>query len=625
MPNTVYDHITNIFPHSTNPNPEIAYESDSDPRRWEKCPIIPTDLFAVSARLLDISSAYSFFDPDPEGVSDDSEEPWFCLSKSERRKCQSLGKKWIKLHASLKSAATPDKVQQLWDALLEHGSEPIRKSMRNTPAPDWWKIALQLLIVSDEACERIGRPEAEDDPWFKKMIDHRNIRRGQSTMSNAPRISDGPGVRRADGSRATLAFMANQNVVNVFPKSRLSISGCSHRNFSRHLTILPQIGSSRCHWHLPSQPLRADDDMPVDILIIPFPFHVRAKSFRPSHNARDSMKGGSRSKHRPYWGNFRLEQDWLDDTDIVELSARLMISAKRDVQTVNVVMFPEYAMDFATFEKVCSALKRIEPGLEFVISGTSDNCDPDVDGDGNFAMTAVWHDFGQGARAVISSRKKHHRWMLSSTQLESYALTSTLDPRVNWWETHNIGQRELHFHPFRKSSLFSAMICEDLARSEPCHEVLRSVAPNLVFVLLMDGPQLHHRWSARYASMLSDDPGCSVLTLTCFGLVERSNQTRMFDRQEAVAFFSSPFGQTPIYLPYHEGARGVLLTLTSVAERNQQTIDGRINKDSRAWKLTSTQPVLPVSATTHPTAGMFVRPDSSRKSMNLRAARARRR
>jgi len=67
------------------------------------------------------------------------------------------------------------------------------------------------------------------------------------------------------------------------------------------------------------------------------------------------------------------------------------------------------------------------------------------------------------------------------------------------------------------------MICEDLARSDPCHEVLRAIGPNLVFVLLMDGPQLPVRWSARYATGLSDDPGSSVLTFTSRGLLARSN------------------------------------------------------------------------------------------------------
>lgn len=31
----------------------------------------------------------------------------------------------------------------------------------------------------------------------------------------------------------------------------------------------------------------------------------------------------------------------------------------------------------------------------------------------------------------------------------------------------------------------------------------------------MDGPQLGSRWPGRYAGVLADEPGCSVLTFTC--------------------------------------------------------------------------------------------------------------
>ena len=66
------------------------------------------------------------------------------------------------------------------------------------------------------------------------------------------------------------------------------------------------------------------------------------------------------------------------------------------------------------------------------------------------------------------------------------------------------------------------LICEDLARQDPVTEVIRAVGPNLVFALLMDGPQLRNRWASRYASVLAEDPGCSVLSLTSLGMSRRS-------------------------------------------------------------------------------------------------------
>jgi hypothetical protein len=68
---------------------------------------------------------------------------------------------------------------------------------------------------------------------------------------------------------------------------------------------------------------------------------------------------------------------------------------------------------------------------------------------------------------------------------------------------------------------WSVLICEDLARQDPAADMIRAVGPNLLIALLMDGPQLRGRWPSRYASVLSEDPGTSVLTLTSLGMAQR--------------------------------------------------------------------------------------------------------
>jgi hypothetical protein len=65
------------------------------------------------------------------------------------------------------------------------------------------------------------------------------------------------------------------------------------------------------------------------------------------------------------------------------------------------------------------------------------------------------------------------------------------------------------------------LVCEDLAQSDDIADLVRSVGPTGIVALLLDGPQLASRWAARYASVMADDPGSAVLTLTCWGLVER--------------------------------------------------------------------------------------------------------
>jgi hypothetical protein len=67
-----------------------------------------------------------------------------------------------------------------------------------------------------------------------------------------------------------------------------------------------------------------------------------------------------------------------------------------------------------------------------------------------------------------------------------------------------------------------SLICEDLARLDEVADLLRAIGPTLVVTTLLDGPQLASRWTARYASVLADDPGSAVVTLTSFGFVDRS-------------------------------------------------------------------------------------------------------
>lgn len=627
MPDTVFDCIRLVFPISSRLQPGILPNQQVDDQAntaasglpgsyapWFSVPYFPTDLFAIAAYLLETAGAFAQFDPDPDAISLDGPNPNFTLSGQLRDQAVELGKLWEEEHRENAAPATPKDIQQLWEKLLKSADKKIRfpakaagQVVRADEQTDWWSTALRLLIIADEASETVGSPLTGQDPFFWQYIYEEKIGKHgfQPIGEPIPDDSSGSATFKTRGSSLSLAMVADTNVVNVFPKSRISISGCSTRNFSRNLALLPKAGLVRCHWQMQAMELKDDDDMPIDILVIPFPFEIAAKSFVPLHKAKDSMPNGSTYETRRYWGNFRVNQDWLEKSDIVDTSIRLLLSAKNDVKTVNGVVFPEYSLNYETFRKLCISLKEVESDLEFVIAGTSSNCDSEPDTKDNYVMTCVWHrmnvDFRNGEGGdpaettiqLMSSRRKHHRWMLSPKQLESYALTSSLDPRVNWWENHHIGRRELHFHPFRKRSLFTAMICEDLARSDPCHEVLRSVAPNLVIVLLMDGPQINSRWAARYASSLSDDPGCSVLTLTSQGLVKRTNQTKFFDNQEAIAYFSGPFGETAIHLPSGDGAKAVLMTLTSVRDEMQQTIDGRCAVDARTWKFTTSQPIKP--------------------------------
>jgi hypothetical protein len=125
--------------------------------------------------------------------------------------------------------------------------------------------------------------------------------------------------------------------------------------------------------------------------------------------------------------------------------------------------------------------------------------------------------------------------------------------------THTIAPRPGRSQsPSSSARAICPLVCEDLARPDPVTDVVRSIAPTLVVALLLDGPQLAARWPARYASVLADDPGCSVLTLTALGMTQRS-QPPGHARSRGIALWTDPHrGLQQIALA--EAAHAVALT-----------------------------------------------------------------
>jgi hypothetical protein len=115
-------------------------------------------------------------------------------------------------------------------------------------------------------------------------------------------------------------------------------------------------------------------------------------------------------------------------------------------------------------------------------------------------------------------------------------------------------------------------VCEDLAQIDDVAEVIRSVGPTVVITPLLDGPQLPSRWAARYGSVLADDPGSTILTLTSFGMVQRSRPNGR-DVAPVVALCKDPVrGTREIRL--EGGAQGILLTLCG-DYTTRRSADGR--------------------------------------------------
>jgi hypothetical protein len=171
---------------------------------------------------------------------------------------------------------------------------------------------------------------------------------------------------------------------------------------------------------------------------------------------------------------------------------------------------------------------------------------------------------------------KHHRWCLDESQIRQYHLTRSLDPRKLWWEAIDIRERTLHIIDLGGGLTTAPLVCEDLARLDEVADLLRRIGPGLVVAVLLDGPQLASRWPSRYASVIADDPGSAVLTLTSCGMAMRSRPPGRLPSRVVAHWNSRNQGQREI--PLAPGAAAVLLS-TTVERSTLWTADGRIHHD----------------------------------------------
>ncbi|MEP1536183.1 MAG: hypothetical protein ABJQ34_02160 [Paracoccaceae bacterium] len=590
---TVGSALRTILPRGTNLEvykPEGV--DDHDERYlWQKPPYFAPDLFAATAYLCKVGGVVSYFNPSPYGGADEASE--FFINREDRDAANKAANEW---RAPANNLRFPDLCRSLWDNVFDAWEESLNPGAYDHvggKAPAWWSAALRLVMISDMACARIMR-----NKLVKYDTDGVEIEQPEEPFEIAVKTKYNFAKQRASDkgkefrSPASLTYMVDESVACVLPKMRVAPVGATLRNVSRNLSLLPGKGEVRCLWsNMASNAIPNEDHETLDVLLIPEPRKLNSLDFEAEDN--EDRPNGELRRNKWAWDNFELKQNWIDSSDkrsdFVADCIQLLRKAKEQSACVNAVVLPEYAIDYDMFERLCTALKTVEPGLEFVISGSSSNCEGQK---GNIVVTRVWDDRRAPEFYITDSRRKHHRWRMNRSQVETYALSAALNPKIeNWWEKTPLGRRELFFHRFRKASVFSVLICEELARSDPCHEILRSVAPNLIFALLLDGPQIRNRWPAQYASNLADDPGSSVLTFTSYGLIERSNQQGHFEPNHSIAMWKDDSGKiVEIPMPQGDGPRGVLLSLWPEHVRDI-TITGK-RSEERAWRYASHFPIV---------------------------------
>ena len=508
----------------------------------------PPDVFALTEVLLQRSEAYRF------ALSPPADLTWPPASFPDwPGAVAGAARRWSSW-AEDRNQAIPGLLAQEWAVLRERAGSPLNDL---TEARDWrlCEALLTLHAIADEACGGLG--VALDAPSADGLLYRA---RGRELLART-------------GSMARVPA----HLVRVLPKVRTPPAGSSVRALSRNACVLGPGVEAR--WH--KAPARGPGPQPcgerVNYLLLPWPLRIRPSDFRP-------VRGPLQRLDNDPFGFFEFAPPERLD---LALADRMLAAAREQAGAVDVVVLPESAVEDSEIDDLETLLAR--HAVTGLVTGIRERPARPGQFPRNWVHIGVW----AGGQWMHIRQSKHHRWSLDDAQIRQYHLGGALHPHTRWWEAIEVPPRSVQFVEFGDGVTLASLVCEDLAQTDDVASVIRSVGPMIVVTPLLDGPQLSSRWAARYAGVLADDPGSAVLTLTSFGMAQRSGLPGQ-SPSPVVALWKSP-GQQTREISLEPGAQGILLS-ASIARATRRSFDGRRPSDSgREFSGVSVQQVRAAS------------------------------
>ncbi|MDC7788683.1 hypothetical protein PQJ75_11805 [Rhodoplanes sp. TEM] len=259
-----------------------------------QAPIFPTDVFAATALLLLRAGALNqlFVGPPAGGVPTPLRPSFENLCRTVeaggldlhdedlRKTFQEAGKAWAR------KLPAPDIVQEYWSRIVAAGSEPIYPQVdRHGAYPIWWTYALALMIVADEACEGVGYSVASEPTqnWVASIAALAYWRASADRFTDRRGRGNGRRTAVVSNDLPSLCVLVDPDVVCVQPKVRTAAVGCTLRSYTQNLALLPPRGIVSTGWHVPPGRLSTENETAaLNILIVPYPFKLRATWFAPT-------------------------------------------------------------------------------------------------------------------------------------------------------------------------------------------------------------------------------------------------------------------------------------------------------------------------------------------------------
>jgi hypothetical protein len=450
------------------------------------------------------------------------------------------GRRWS-AWAEDRTGAIPDLVAGEWSVFREGAEVPLEQLAVGGGRRVCEALPI-LHAIADEACAGLG--VALDSSHGEGCVYRA---RGRELLART-------------GSSARI----DARLLRVLPKVITPPTG--RLSFSRYACV--QGTGIDARWHKMPARHRGTDlrSEYATLLLLPWPLRVQASDFHPVGSVQRLTKD-------PF-GFFEFAPAGGLDLDLLD---RVLLAARQEAGSVDVVLLPESAVEEGEIDNLETLLDG--HGVVTLVAGVRQTT-REVD-----RFPSNWLHMGFNPRlekgGVLPSegrepwfhlrQNKHHRWSLDEDQVEQYHLGAALHPHVRWWEAMDVPRKAIQF--VEVAELVQAwLVCEDLAHNDDIAELIRSVGPTVVITVLLDGPQLTSRCTARYASVLADDPGSAVLTLTSYGMVERSRpQGREASR--VIALWKDPTRGVR-EIPLEPGAHAVLLTV-AMNRATRYSADGR--------------------------------------------------
>jgi hypothetical protein len=506
----------------------------------------PPDLFALANLILSRSEAFRFALSPPRDWPPDRHANW-------AQRIGEAARQWG-MWIEARDGAVPELLAEEWRAFRDRADDPLEELAEGKDRR-LYQALLTLHAIADEACAGLGVALDTYD-------------------------ADG-GIYRARGrellARTGSLSRISTRFLRVLPKVRTPPTGKA--SFARYACVQgPDID---VRWHkMPARHRGTDPQSEhVTLLLLPWPLRVRESDFR---SLQTSVQ---RLDNEPY-GFFEFAPSEPLDLDLLD---RVLVAAREETTGVDVVVLPESAVDEEDIDDLEALLHR--HGVIMLQTGVRQHAREAGRLPANWIHIGVNPELEKGRRQPSGDgepwfhirQNKHHRWSLDENQIYQYHLGGALHPQIQWWEAMEVPRQAVQFVEVAELTMVS-LVCEDLTQRDSVAQLIEAVGPTVVTTGLLDGPQLTSRWSARYASVLADDPGSAVLTLTSYGMVQRSRPNGQ-DASAVVALWKDPEHGTR-EIPLEPGAHGVLLTFC-VGRANRRSADGRdpIDNGIRAFDV----------------------------------------